>query len=374
MTGGSASAVTRLAPLARGALVVLVAAVGWWLGGPDGLRPFAAVAAALLALGAVRLESSLSSVEPRRILGAFVGLGLAWLLLGLLPGAAWQALAVGGVPVEPVALVLSLAFGWVGLVTGARELSRLQWPQPAQRPVPRRVETPAVSATSSKVVDTSVIIDGRILDLVQSGFVEGPLVVPLFVIKELQQVADSSDSLKRARGRKGLDVLKALQESDRTEVELIDRDFPDIDDVDGKLITLAEELGGKVLTNDYNLNKVAQLRGVLVLNLNDLANAVKPVVLPGEGLTVQVIKEGKERNQGVGYLDDGTMIVVDNARELLGERVEVLVTSVIQTNAGKMIFASLDEDRSEVRPRVVRREGRSETVERDGGAGVRPPT
>jgi uncharacterized protein YacL len=354
--------------------VVLAAGLGWWLTGPDGAPYLAALAGAAAGLAAIGLEWSLRGVAPRRVLGGLAGLAAAWLVLSFLPEGAWQALALGGLPAGVAALVLALAFGWVGVVTGARELSRLSWPRESPLPVARAVPPQEHARPASKVVDTSVIIDGRIRDVVQSGFVEGPLVVPQFVIRELQQVADSSDPLKRARGRKGLDVLKVLQESDRIEVQLIDRDFPEIDDVDAKLLALAEDLGAKVLTNDYNLNKVAQLRGVVVLNVNDLANAVKPVVLPGESLSVQVIKEGKERNQGVGYLDDGTMIVVDNAREQLGERLDVLVTSVIQTNAGKMIFASLDEEREETRPRVVRREGRSDGPPRDSNPGVRPPT
>lgn len=363
MTGGRAPAIARFAPWARGLVVFAAAATGWWLGDSN---PLVSAGAAGIALAAVGVELALRSVEPRRILGGLVGLASAWLALSLVPVAASEALGVGG---GVFAVVLTLASGWIGLVTGARELSRLDWSAPSRRTVARSSERPEPSRPSPKVVDTSVIIDGRIHDVVQTGFVEGPLVVPQFVVRELQQVADASDPLKRARGRKGLDVLKALQESDRVELVLVDQDFPDIDEVDGKLLALAEDLGGKVLTNDYNLNKVAQLRGVIVLNVNDLANAVKPVVLPGESLSVQVIKEGKERNQGVGYLDDGTMIVVDNARDQLGKRLEVLVTSVIQTNAGKMIFASTDEDRSEVRPRVVRRD----SDPRDASPGTRPP-
>ena len=188
-----------------------------------------------------------------------------------------------------------------------------------------------------KVIDTSVIIDGRILEVVQSGFLEGPLILPRFVLRELQLIADSSDSLKRTRGRRGLEVLTKL--GTISTLEIVERDFDDLTQVDAKLVRLAQERGGKLVTNDFNLNRVANVEGVAVLNLNELANAVKPVLLPGEELRVMVIKEGKEPHQGVGYLDDGTMIVVENGRRLIGETVEVNVTSALQTLAGRMIFA-----------------------------------
>ena len=190
-----------------------------------------------------------------------------------------------------------------------------------------------------KILDTSVIIDGRIADITQTGFVEGPLVIPEFVLEELRHIADSSDSLKRNRGRRGLDILNRIQKELIVEVQIVDKDFEEVAEVDIKLLKLAQFLDGKVVTNDYNLNKVAELQGVPVLNINDLANAVKPVVLPGEEMIVQVIKEGKESGQGVAYLDDGTMIVVEGGRKHIGETMGVLVTSVLQTAAGRMIFA-----------------------------------
>ena len=189
-----------------------------------------------------------------------------------------------------------------------------------------------------KILDTSVIIDGRIADICETGFVDGALVVPQFVLKELQFVADSSDALKRNRGRRGLDILQKIQKMASVEVIVSDMDFPNVREVDLKLIELARALQGKIVTNDFNLNKVAQLRGIEVLNINDLANALKPVVLPGESMKVFILKEGKEYNQGVAYLDDGTMVVVDNARRLIGKTIDVVVTSVLQTTAGKMIF------------------------------------
>ncbi|ADH97635.1 PIN/TRAM domain-containing protein [Salisediminibacterium selenitireducens] len=190
-----------------------------------------------------------------------------------------------------------------------------------------------------KLLDTSVIIDGRIADICQTGFLEGKLVIPNFVLEELQHIADSSDSLKRNRGRRGLDILKRIQKEIPIEVEITDEDFDEIQEVDSKLVKLAKKTNGLVVTNDFNLNKVCDLQGVSVLNINDLANAVKPVVLPGEEMAIQIIKDGKEQNQGIGYLDDGTMIVVEGGRNAIGKTIDVIVTSVLQTSAGRMIFA-----------------------------------
>jgi len=196
-------------------------------------------------------------------------------------------------------------------------------------------------STSTKILDTSSVVDGRIADICKTGFVEGDMVVPRFVLKELQQVADSQDPLKRSRGRRGLDILNKLRKEKKVNIRIVDRDFPEIRDVDAKLIKLGKVMGGKVITNDFNLNKIAELEGVEVLNINDLANALKPYVLPGEELRVQIIREGKEFDQGVGYLDDGTMVVVDGGKSRVGEDVHVTITSVLQTTAGRMIFGKL---------------------------------
>ncbi|SFJ37181.1 PIN/TRAM domain-containing protein [Thermoflavimicrobium dichotomicum] len=190
-----------------------------------------------------------------------------------------------------------------------------------------------------KILDTSVIIDGRIADICRTGFLEGTLVIPSFVLEELQHIADSSDVLKRNRGRRGLDILNKIQKELNVKVLIYEGDFEDVSEVDSKLVKLAKVLSGKVVTNDFNLNKVCELQGVQVLNINDLANAVKPIVLPGEEINVQVIKDGKEHGQGVAYLDDGTMIVIEGGREYIGSHIDVLVTSVLQTSAGRMIFA-----------------------------------
>jgi uncharacterized protein YacL len=199
----------------------------------------------------------------------------------------------------------------------------------------------AAVPTANKILDTSVIIDGRIADICRTRFIDGILFVPLFVIEELQRIADSSDSIKRNRGRRGLDVLQDMRNGDYCSVEIVDYDYPDLTEVDAKLVRLGQELGASIITNDYNLNKVAELQGVRVLNINELANSVKTAVLPGEEMAVSIIREGKESNQGVAYLDDGTMIVVEGARHRVGEMLDIIVTSVLQTAAGKMVFAKL---------------------------------
>jgi uncharacterized protein YacL len=227
---------------------------------------------------------------------------------------------------------LLIVLPYLGLVLGAKQGEWLE---------PQRLVTLFRSAGPQRryrILDTSVIIDGRIAEVCETGFVDGTLVVPQFVLKELQLVADSADSLKRNRGRRGLDILQKIQKMAGVEVIISDLDFPEVRDVDLKLIELARTLQGKIVTNDFNLNKVAQLRGVQVLNVNELANSLKPVVLPGELMKVFILKEGKEYNQGVAYLDDGTMVVVDNARKMISKTIDIVVTSVLQTTAGKMIF------------------------------------
>jgi len=230
---------------------------------------------------------------------------------------------------------LVLVFGFIGISLGLTRAS--SWESLVKQVKKQRLEF-----GSAKLVDTSVLIDGRLKEIIDAGFVEGTLVVPRFVLKELQHIADSSDVLRRAKGRRGLDILRSLQdESSGASVEILDEDPAGVADVDGKLVSLARQYKSKILTTDYNLNKVAQIEGVSVLNINDLANALKPAALPDENLEVKIIKEGKEADQGVGYLDDGTMIVVDGGRDFVGRRVLVTVTSVLQTAAGRMIFTKL---------------------------------
>jgi uncharacterized protein YacL len=287
---------------------------------------FGVVLAALVVVLEIRLRETAITQLLGALIGAAIGLGLARTIGG--------ALVWTGTPdarIEFVYSVLLLGLPYIGLVVGAR---RGEWLEPARFVGLFRAAGPQ---RRYKILDTSVIIDGRIADICETGFLDGTLVVPQFVLKELQLVADSSDSLKRNRGRRGLDILQKIQKMAGIEVMISDVDFPDVREVDSKLIELARTLHGKIVTNDFNLNKVAQLRGVDVLNINELANSLKPVVLPGEFMKVFILKEGKEYNQGVAYLDDGTMVVVDNARKMIGRTIDVVVTSVLQTTAGKMI-------------------------------------
>jgi len=243
-----------------------------------------------------------------------------------------------------VSILSYLLFGYLGIKISTRKKDDVIWPQLNLKKGQTSKKTDKnykKEIISPKILDTSVIIDGRISDICKTGFVEGTLVIPEFVLKELRHIADSSDSLKRNRGRRGLDILNILQKDDTVNVLIESKDYGDNVEVDIKLLKLAKDLGGKVLTNDFNLNKVAEFQGVEVLNINELANAVKPIVLPGEEMTVMVVKDGKESGQGLAYLDDGTMIVVEGGKKCIGDSVVVTVTSVLQTAAGRMIFAKL---------------------------------
>jgi len=332
------------------------------------------------AAGLITLERQLRSVPGHHLVGALIG-GVFGLLAARL---AWGALA--GLAMDTgehfIHLLVVVFLGYMGLVVGA---TKGEWFEPARMIAAFR-DTSRLQ--HYKILDTSVIIDGRIADICETGFLDGTLVAPQFVLRELQQVADSSDSLKRNRGRRGLDVLQKIQKMSNVTVQIVETDFPEIREVDLKLIELARRMSGKIVTNDFNLNKVAQLRGVPVLNINELANSLKPVVLPGELMKVFVIKEGKEAGQGVAYLDDGTMVVVDQARKALGKTIDVSVTSVLQTTAGKMIFcrwpdaASFEDpasrnsrvgDRRDPRPaRDLRAPERREIERRDGVIPIPP--
>ena len=261
------------------------------------------------------------------LIGGAIGLALARMLVAAL---FWTNTAEPGVAFLHALLVLALTY--LGVLIGGR---KGEWLEPSRLVTLFRAAGPQ---RRYKILDTSVIIDGRIADICETGFLDGTLLIPQFVLKELQLVADSADSLKRNRGRRGLDILQKIQKMSGLEVMISDLDYPEVREVDLKLIELARTLQGKIVTNDFNLNKVAQLRGVEVLNINELANSLKPVVLPGEIMKVFILKEGKEYNQGVAYLDDGTMVVVDNARKMISKTIDVVVTSVLQTTAGKMIF------------------------------------
>lgn len=265
------------------------------------------------------------------VIGLIIGLFLAFLVS--MPLRDIQPSFVFGL----VSISLYILLGYLGVSIMTKRWTEVNWSQLFKR-MQRDKHLKNASLPSPKILDTSVIIDGRVLDILKTGFMEGPLVVPAFVLAELQHIADSADELKRNRGRRGLDILKQMQEELDIPIDIQDKDYEDTDEVDAKLIRLAKELNGKVITNDYNLNKVAIVQGVEVLNINELSNAVKPVVLPGEEMNVQVIKTGREAGQGVAYLDDGTMIVVEGGRKFMGQSVDVLVTSVLQTAAGRMIF------------------------------------
>ncbi len=325
-------------------ILVITALLGALIGAtfwnePRGLIT-GAVAGVLLNLWAFLLEKRLIRSGFGSILGGvigfFVGLAVALAIMSVAGDFVPDSSSIEFLPAKSLAgLLLALILAYMGNAVGAAHGARLLGQVPApDGSQPGKTVVP-------KILDTSVIIDGRIADICEAGFLDGPLVVPQFVLHELQQIADSSDSLKRNRGRRGLDILKKIQQSPELDIQIVENDFPKVREVDSKLVLLAKETGGKVMTNDFNLNKVAELQGVTVLNINELANAVKPVVLPGEVMHVHVLKEGKEFGQGVGYLDDGTMVVVDQARDHIGDKVSVSVTSVLQTTAGRMIFTKL---------------------------------
>ena len=231
-------------------------------------------------------------------------------------------------------ILLNFGLGYLGFAIGIKKAENISWEDAGI------VVTRPGAEQSKKILDTSTIIDGRIADIAATKFMDGKFIIPRFVLKELQHIADSPDPMKRKRGRRGLDILNRLQKGD-LQVEIIEQDFPAIPEVDHKLVELAKAMQGCIITNDYNLNKVAELQGITVLNINELANALKPVVLPGEELKVFVLREGKEYNQGVGYLDDGTMVVIDSGKEYINQKVDVTVTSVLQTPAGRMVFAKI---------------------------------
>jgi uncharacterized protein YacL len=284
-------------------------------------------------------EGRLQKMPATDIISGSVGLVIGLIIANLM------SLPFGRLPVVGpfIPVLANIILGYIGMNLAVKKKDDL-WAFVASFPrfgkdKEKGSPKPAEAAPSPKVLDTSVIIDGRIADIVKSGFLEGTLIIPNFVLEELRHIADSSDILKRNRGRRGLDILNRIQKELGAKVVISDRDYDDLSEVDSKLLRLARDLKAKVLTNDYNLNKVAELQGVPVLNINELANAVKPVVLPGEEMLVHVIKDGKEAGQGVAYLDDGTMIVVDGGRRHIGETIGVLVTSVLQTAAGRMIFA-----------------------------------
>lgn len=293
-----------------------------------------------------RIEIGLNDFESQDLIVGTLGL-LFGLIIANLIGLAFARLPIIGA-YGPI--VFSIIFGYAGMSIAIRKRNDIIGLVGALRIGKQNKETAAAAHKhadtdfSGKLLDTSSIIDGRIAEICSTGFLEGPLLVPVFVLEELQLIADSSDLLKRNKGRRGLDILKQMQEDNYVEVRIINDDFDDVQGVDSKLVRLGRKINAKVVTNDYNLNKVAALQGVVVLNINDLANALKPARIPGEQMEVLIVKSGKEENQGIAYLDDGTMIVVENGQKYIGSTVPVTVTSVLQTSAGRMIFVKIADE------------------------------
>ncbi|UCE79282.1 MAG: PIN domain-containing protein [Nitrospiraceae bacterium] len=331
--------------LLKCAFLGLFAFAGYLLGVTYGYEIYGIILAILLGIFTVYSDLIFEKVDFGTIAGGILGLSLGLLFASLIL-----------VPISflisentlAVSFALKGMFGYGGLIIGLRR-GRGFTLQGLFRLV--RGNT---YEDNLKILDTSVIIDGRIADVCETGFIEGTFVLPQFILQELQYIADSQDSIKRTRGRRGLDVLHRIQKMSNITVQIVEQDFPKIKEVDSKLVALAKIMNAKIITNDFNLNKVAQLQGVSVLNLNELANSVKPVVLPGETMKIYVLKEGKEYNQGVAYLDDGTMVVIENGRKLIGKTIEVAVTSVLQTTAGRMIFSKAKEEFEREESRISR--------------------
>ena len=319
---------------------MILLGAGYILHPIPGHRLFSTAGAGLIALAIIFFEMRIRRSSLKTLIGAAVG-SILGIIGAYLIGTLITSQESAAVPPETRAfMTLALIFfmAYIGLMVGAAKGDYLDLSALGG------IFSDKASRRDLKILDTSVIIDGRIADVAETGFLTGTLIIPQFILRELQQVADSPDSSKRQRGRRGLDMLNRLQNNNSLDIQIVETDFPSVREVDLKLIELGKQLDAVIVTNDFNLNKVAQLRGVNVLNINELANALKPVVLPGESMHVFILKEGKEYNQGVAYLDDGTMVVVDNARRLIGKNADIAVTSVLQTTAGKMIFGRLYDE------------------------------
>ncbi|QQK07387.1 PIN/TRAM domain-containing protein [Miniphocaeibacter halophilus] len=289
------------------------------------------------------VESEIAKLPISEVLLGVVGMiiGLIVALLVSYPLLQLELPYVGNIPMVILSIIIFISLGYLGLRVGRTNKSDLNNTFQKMRISKDKVSKKTINE-SIKILDTSVIIDGRIKDIIEAGFIEGKIIVPIFVLEELQHIADSDNDLRRQKGRRGLDILKLIQNITSTEVEISQKRYSDIEEVDSKILQLAKELKGKVITNDYNLNKVATVRDIEVLNINELANAMKPIVIPGEQMTVTILKDGKEANQGLAYLEDGTMIVIEDGKNYIGKTVETTVTSVLQTAAGKMIFVRIN--------------------------------
>jgi uncharacterized protein YacL len=322
----------------RVSFVALIGASAFYLRPLGASVPIVAVVAVLLAAGGFLVEKRIERIPLKRLIGASAGALVGTLTAFLIALILTRVDHNQSSTLHFLEIYILLSLVYFGISVGSSKGDALNL---------AAFGGVFVGETGHKktfkILDTSVIIDGRIADIAETGFLEGALVIPQFVLRELQMVADSSDSIKRNRGRRGLDILQRLQKIANLNIQIVEEDFPNVREVDMKLIELAKIYDCKIVTNDFNLNKVAQVRGVEVLNINELANTLKPIVLPGELMRVFILKEGKEYNQGVAYLDDGTMVVVDNAKKMIAKTVDVAVTSVLQTTAGKMIFGKYDE-------------------------------
>ena len=310
--------------------------IGYQTAAPKGSGIIGLLIGAFLGVVIIFLEIGMRKVSMRGLSSAVFGLILGLIMSKLVT----DAFSLAPMPAESLALIrvtLTLVFCYLGMVIGLRGKDEFNIIIPYVK-LRRQDQSEEVT-----LLDTSVIIDGRIVDICKTKFLEGKLIIPRFVLKELQQIADSTDPMKRQRGRRGLEILQILQKEASLDISLHEEDFPEITEVDAKLVKLAKLLEAKIMTVDFNLNRVATIQGVKVLNINELTNALKPVVFPGEHMQLKLIKEGKEYNQAVGYLDDGTMVVVEDARRLIGQDAKVVVTSVLQTQAGRMIFTKIEK-------------------------------
>ncbi len=327
------------------AVLALFSISGYILGLQYGYENYGAILGAAMGIATAYSDRILRKIDFGVIIGGIIGIAAGLIFAGLI---LMPIKLLMGEDIAAVTFALKGFLGYGGLLVGLRKGKKITLASIFSLFRGNGMEE------NLKILDTSVIIDGRITEVCEAGFIEGVFIVPQFILRELQYIADSQDTIKRARGKRGLDVLQKLQKMSNITVRIVEQDFPKIKEVDSRLVALGKLLNAKIITNDCNLNKIAQLQGVSVLNINELASALKPVVLPGEIMRVFVLKEGKEYNQGVAYLDDGTMVVVENGRKLIGKNTEVIVTSVLQTTAGRMIFSKAKEEAEREEARAAR--------------------
>jgi uncharacterized protein YacL len=329
-----------LSTIAQIVLIVVTAVTGYFIAkeilGSAWYGPFGSVCGLVLGYLVIKLEEKLREIPLKIIIGTLLGITIGLFITNLFISRLLLTHAKDFPITLPIYVLVYFVMGYLGFRIGEKKSHTIDL---TRVPLLGKME----GGADNKILDTSAIIDGRIADISETGFLEGTFIIPQFVLYEIQHIADLQDPVRKTRGRRGLDVLHRLQKQTQIKVKIVDIDFPRIRDVDSKLIALAKTLQGKIVTNDHNLNKVAELQGIGVLNINELATALKPAILPGEVLSTRIVKEGKESGQGVGYLDDGTMIVVDDARKIIGKTTDVVVTSLLQTTSGRMIFGKLKD-------------------------------